>query len=108
MRGFAGARTSAAAQQGYVPLGQLTCAEWNATPASGRPAMIARVQSFAGGVVNSADRAIGTGATLSVADAQSLFGATCTHAYASGFLLYKLYSFAADFTPSVRAAIARG
>jgi hypothetical protein len=106
--GFAGARTSAAAQQGYVPLGQLTCAEWNATPASGRPALIASVQSFVGGVVNSADRVIGTGATLSVADAQSLFGSTCTHAYASGFLLYKLYAFAADFTPSVRAAIARG
>jgi hypothetical protein len=89
--------TSEQAKQGYVPLGQLTCAEWNATGSAGRPALVRRVRAFAGGVVISEDAAIGTGAVLSDATAERLYDSWCGRSYAGAFLLYKLYTHAAAF-----------
>jgi hypothetical protein len=97
LTGFGGAYTSAAAKRGYVPLGQLTCAEWNATTDAARPALIGRVRAFSGGVVVSESANIGNGATLTNDDARALYNSWCSRSYASGFLLYKLYSLAAGF-----------
>ncbi len=61
-------------------------------------ALAARVRAFAGGVVNDGTRDLGTGATLAPQDTDALYAAWCSRPYASEFLLYKLYTFAAAFS----------
>ena len=86
-----------------VPLGQLACADWNATATGDRPALVRRLLAFAGGVVNDGTRDIGTGATLSYDQAQHVYESWCTQAYAQEFLLYKLYTHAAAFAHRAQA-----
>jgi hypothetical protein len=86
------------AKRGYVPLGQLTCADWNAASgADARADIVSRIRGFAGGVVNDGSHDIGTGATLSDEDARRLYDGWCTRSYAEAFLLYKLYTHGAVF-----------
>jgi hypothetical protein len=80
-----------------VPLGQVNCGDWNAAGEAGRPALAARLRAFAGGVVNTGERDVGTGAVLSLEDTQALYATWCRYRYAEEFLLYKLYTHAAAF-----------
>jgi hypothetical protein len=80
-----------------VPLGQTSCTDWNAARDVDRPALIQRLRAFAGGVVNTGERDIGTGAVLTYDEARRLYDAWCIRAYAQDFLLYKLYTHAAAF-----------
>jgi hypothetical protein len=80
-----------------VPLGQASCTDWNRAGEPGRLELVERVRAFAGGVVNTGEANIGTGAVLANADAHGLFDGWCARAYAQGFLLYKLYTHAAAF-----------
>ena len=91
------AATSTQARAGYVPLGQLTCTDWNAAGDAARAELTRRVRAFAGGAVISEDRAIGTGAVLSDTDAARMYDSWCGRDYAKAFLLYKLYTHAAAF-----------
>jgi hypothetical protein len=81
-----------------VPLSLATCADWNAAGGAGRAALVARVTAFAGGVVNAGAYDVGTGATLTPARATALYDSWCRQRYASGFLLYKLYTWSAGFS----------
>jgi len=80
-----------------VPLGQVNCGDWNAAGPSGQPALSARLRAFAGGVVNTGQRDVGTGAVLSEEDTSALYATWCSRRYAEDFLLYKLYTHAAAF-----------
>ena len=86
------------ARRDDVPLGQVTCTEWNAEDDAGRALLAARVRAFAGGVVNDGQQNVGSGAVLSDEAAQRLFATSCAREYASDFLLYKLYTHAAAFS----------
>jgi hypothetical protein len=89
---------AAQVREGPVPLGQFNCTDWNATSGAERAAVVDRIRAFAGGVVNDGSRDIGTGAVLPDALASALFEGWCEQAYASDFLLYKLYTHAAAFS----------
>lgn len=80
-----------------VPLSQASCADWLAADAQGRSALAGRLTAFAGGVVNTGSRDIGTGATLTGEQVGRLYESWCSQPYARGFLLYKLYTFNAAF-----------
>jgi hypothetical protein len=81
-----------------VPLNQANCTDWAETPEASRATLAERIRAFAGGVVNTGERDIGSGATLTSAQAASLFGGWCSRRYAGDFLLYKLYTHAAAFS----------
>ena len=85
------------AKQNPMPLGLLSCEDWNRTAEAKRPALVERIRGFAGGVVNTGSKDIGTGAVLAYEDARSLYDGWCGLAFAEGFLLYKLYTHAAAF-----------
>jgi hypothetical protein len=85
-------------QVAVVPLGQVSCVDWNRSTESARPALAQRLRAFAGGVVNTGSENVGTGAVLSYEDAHKLFDAWCVRQYAQDFLLYKLYTHAAAFS----------
>jgi hypothetical protein len=85
--------------QDPVPLSQATCADWLAGGDAGKAALVRRVTAFAGGVVNTGTRDIGTGHTLSSGQASELYDGWCGHDYARGFLLYKLYTWSAGWSP---------
>ncbi|HEV3000830.1 MAG TPA: right-handed parallel beta-helix repeat-containing protein [Solirubrobacteraceae bacterium] len=98
---LAGARTTAAApraSRSRIPLGQLTCTDWNGTAQPARTALLDRIRGFAGGVVNDGSRDLGTGAVLTHEQAAALYDGWCGQAYASEFLLVKLYTHAAAFS----------
>jgi Right handed beta helix region len=76
----------------------VNCADWNGAGDAGRAWIVERIHTFAGGVVNDHEKAIGYGDTLSDADAHSLFDTQCSARQAQGFLLYKLYTYAAAVT----------
>jgi hypothetical protein len=80
-----------------LPLGQATCTDWRRTPADARPAFVQRLRDFLGGVVNDGEQNIGNGAVLTYLETVNLYEGWCSRHYARGFLLYKLYSFAAAF-----------
>jgi len=84
-------------RRGEVPLSLAACVDWNRASPAGKATLIARVQAFAGGVVNDGSRNLGTGAVLSTDDAAALYNAWCARPYARGFLLYKLYTWSAAF-----------
>jgi hypothetical protein len=81
-----------------VPLGQLNCTDWQEASEAEQDAMAAKLGGFAGGVVNVGVADIGHGATLTAEQAQRLYDGACAPAYASEFLLYKLYTFAGAFS----------
>jgi hypothetical protein len=85
------------ATQDPIPLGILSCEDWNRTPEAERAELVQRLRGFAGGVVNDGTRNLGTGAVLAFDEANALYTGWCSKAYAQGFLLYKLYTHAAAF-----------
>jgi hypothetical protein len=82
-----------------VPLSQATCADWRAAAPGERATLVTRIAAFAGGVVNTGSEDIGTGATLTQRRAMEVYDGWCAQRYASGFLLYKLYTWSAAFAP---------
>jgi hypothetical protein len=80
-----------------IPLGQMTCSDWNRAGDEQRPRLVERIRGFAGGVVNDGSHDIGTGAVLTYADAETLYDGWCANAFGQDFLLYKLYTHAAAF-----------
>jgi hypothetical protein len=81
-----------------VPLGQTMCKDWNAAQTdSNRQILIDRIRAFVGGSINDATTKVGHGPDLSTANTAKLFDYWCGYGYAQNFLLYKLYSFTADF-----------
>ena len=76
----------------------VSCTEWNRANDTDRAWLIDRVSQFVGGVVVDGEKAVGYGDTLTTAQANALFDTQCRKRYAQGFLLYKLYSYAAVVT----------
>ncbi len=93
-----GAPPQAPSELDPVPLTQASCADWLVAGTDGRVTLVRRLTAFAGGVVNTGTRDIGTGATLPYEKASALYDGWCSHRYARGFLLYKLYTHAAAFS----------
>jgi Right handed beta helix region len=73
----------------------VSCADWNAASDQDRAWIVAKVKQFTGGVVVDGEKAVGYGDVLTTDQADALFGGTCRKRYAQGFVLYKLYSYAA-------------
>jgi hypothetical protein len=95
---FPAARASGVQPAADVPLGQTACRDWNAARSdSDRALLIARVRAFVGGSINSATTRLGHGPSLDDQQAATLFDNWCGPQLSQGFLLYKLYSFSADF-----------
>jgi hypothetical protein len=98
LTGFPAARASAKPRDANVPLGQMSCADWNAAQSDlQRQRLIERVRAFAGGVVVTGDAAVGTGATMTNEGAAGTYDTWCGYGFAQGFLLYKLYTWSAAF-----------
>jgi hypothetical protein len=76
----------------------ITCTEWNTSSDADRAWLVAKVAEFVGGVVVDGEGVVGYGDVLTTSQANALFNQQCGHAYAQGFLLYKLYSYAAVLT----------
>jgi len=76
-------------------LSAVSCADWNAAGDSGRAWLTARIRGFAGGTVNGSHSVVGYGDTLTDEQAGHLFSTWCPKRYARGFVLYKLYTYAA-------------
>ncbi len=76
----------------------VSCADWNAADDADRAFIVQKVAAFVGGVVVDGEKAVGYGDTLTTGQANALFDTTCRKRYAQGFVLYKLYSYAAAVT----------
>ena len=76
-------------------LSAVSCAEWNAADTEGRAWYVTKIREFAGGPVNDEEKIVGYGDTLTDARAAQLYDTWCPKQYAQGFLLYKLYTYAA-------------
>jgi hypothetical protein len=76
-------------------LSGVSCVQWNYAGADGRAWLVERIRKFAGGVVNDGEKDIGHGNTLTDQQATDLFNDWCPRDYAQGFVLYKLYTYAA-------------
>jgi len=76
-------------------LGATSCTEGNASGAADRAWIVASIREFAGGVVNDAEKVVGYGDTLTDEQGTKLFDSWCPKRYAQGFVLYKLYTYAA-------------
>ena len=81
-----------------VDLSGVTCTEWNAASDADRAWLIATITDFAGGVVVDGERIVGYGDVLTAEQANDLYNSSCAPTYAQGFLLYKLYTYAAVLT----------
>jgi hypothetical protein len=91
-------RASSVIPPSNVPLGQTTCTNWNAAQSNAnRQVLIDRIQAFVGGSINDAMTKLGHGPELNDGQTAKLFDYWCGYGYAQNFLLYKLYSFSADF-----------
>jgi hypothetical protein len=77
---------------GGKPLQQATCQEWVTGSPDERAAVVAALKRDVGG-----GTPYGRGTTLTDADAYALFERACSRPYASGFMLYVIYSRAAAF-----------
>ena len=91
------ARAARSPRRGEVPLGQTNCTDWAAAGDAGQARLAERLRAFAGGVVNTGQENVGTGAVMTAEEADAVFDGWCAQAYASDFLLYKLYTHAAAF-----------
>ena len=76
-------------------LSGISCAQWNTAGDADRAWIVGRIRAFAGGEVNGDTSIVGYGDTLSDEQAGQLFTNWCPRQYAQGFLLYKLYTYAA-------------
>ena len=76
----------------------ISCAEWNSSSAEDRDWLLEKVSEFVGGVVVDEEKAVGYGDVLTREQANALFNSTCSSEVAQGFLLYKLFSYAAVLT----------
>jgi hypothetical protein len=95
---FPVARASATARAADVPLGALTCADWNAAQSdASRALLMHQVRGFVGGPINDASTQVGHGPRLPDDEIATLYDNWCGYQFAQSFLLYKLYSFSADF-----------
>jgi hypothetical protein len=91
-------RASGAAPAANLPLGQTMCHDWNAAQSdANRQILIDRIRAFVGGSINGSTTKLGHGPRLGDAQTAKLFDFWCGYGYAQNFLLYKLYSFSADF-----------
>ena len=81
-------------------LSGVSCAQWNAAGDSGRAWLVDKISRFAGGPVNDGTKIVGYGDTLTSDRAYALFDTWCPEQYAQGFLLYKLYTYAAVVSKS--------
>jgi hypothetical protein len=72
------------------------CIDWNHATEARRRDTVAALRAFAGGPVGSS-AGIQHGPVLPDARAYKLFQSFCSHFYARGFKLYKLYTHAAAF-----------
>jgi hypothetical protein len=79
-------------------LSGVNCADWNGAGDAGRAWLVGKIEEFAGGSVNDHEKIVGYGDTLSREQAHDLLNTTCENAYAQGFVLYKLYTYAAVVT----------
>ena len=99
---YASPATVAATQQRPLnrrrDLGGVTCADWNSSGPEDRAWLVAMVSAFVGGVVVDQEKAVGYGDVLTTEQANDLFNTTCRLESAQGFLLYKLFSYAAVLT----------
>jgi hypothetical protein len=95
---FPAARASGLQPAANVPLGQASCADWNAAQTdSTRSVLMNRIRAFVGGRINSSTTEIGHGPRLADQQVTTLFDNWCGPQLSQGFLLYKLYAFSADF-----------
>lgn len=78
-----------------APLRSANCTDWNRGSPRDRQQSIEQIRDFAGGPVDQE----GHGNTLDADKAYRLFENYCSHEYARGFKLYKLYTRAAAFSP---------
>ena len=76
-------------------LSGVSCEQWNHAGPDGRAWLVGKIRAFAGGSLNDGTHDIGSGNTLSDADAAAVFNTWCPRTYAQGFLLYKLYTYSA-------------
>ena len=76
-------------------LSGVQCADWNSIGDGDRAWLVSAVEEFVGGVVVDGEKAVGYGDTLTAEQAKDLFDTSCRQGYAQGFVLYKLYSYAA-------------
>ena len=79
-------------------LGGVSCTDWNAASDEDRAWLVSAIAAFVGGVVVDGEKAVGYGDVLTAQQANSLFDTSCRQSYGQGFLLYKLYSYAAVLT----------
>jgi hypothetical protein len=84
-------------------LGAVNCSNWNTTDDAGRAWIVSSIRAFAGGSVNDGEKIVGYGDTLPDDRATALYDSQCSKAYAKGFLLYKLYTYAAAVSEVSRA-----
>lgn len=73
-----------------------------AVPAGAHVWLVATIHQFAGGSVNDGTRDIARGHTLTTAQAHALYDNWCRKEFAQGFLLYKLFTYAAAVTRARR------
>jgi hypothetical protein len=91
-------RASATPRARNVPLGSVACRDWNAAQSdASRALLMHQVRGFVGGPINDATTEIGHGPRLSDEEIATLYDNWCGYQFAQNFLLYKLYSFSADF-----------
>ncbi|HEX8122831.1 MAG TPA: right-handed parallel beta-helix repeat-containing protein [Solirubrobacteraceae bacterium] len=76
----------------------VNCANWNTAGDAGRAWIVQKVKEFVGGVVVDGEKIVGYGDVLTDPQANDLFNTTCSQGYAQGFVLYKVYSYAAAVT----------
>ena len=76
----------------------VSCTDWNNAGEDGRAWIVDKITEFAGGTVNDEDSVVGYGHTLTDEQADLLFDGWCRRTYAQGFVLYKLYTYAAAVT----------
>jgi hypothetical protein len=97
------ARASATAFSPTKPLGQLTCADWNAAQSdASRALLIGKVRSFVGGPINTATTEVGHGPRMSDALTSKVYDGWCGYQFASNFLLYKMYAFSGGFETAIK------
>src|SRR3954452_5160080 len=76
-------------------LSGVSCAQWNTAGDEGRDWLVKQITKFAGGEVVDGSKIVGYGDTLTDDEAHDLYDTWCPKSNAQGFVLYKLYTYAA-------------